>query len=144
MPRHDPNDDSPHQAESESRVRLDKWLWAARFFKTRALAVEAIEGGKVQVGGERVKRAKLVQTGDDVRVRLGPYEHHVVVRGVSERRGPASVAAQLYEETAASKAGREAMAAHLKASASAFSYGQGKPSKKDRRAIDRFRDRGRG
>ena len=125
------------------QVRLDKWLWAARFFKTRAQAAEAIEGGKVQVAGERVKRAKLVQAGDELRVRLGPYEHVVLVRAVSERRGPAPVAAQLYEETAESKAAREAMAAQLKAESPLFSYGQGKPSKKDRRAIDRFR-RGRG
>jgi ribosome-associated heat shock protein Hsp15 len=135
--------DSTEESEGGGRVRLDKWLWAARFFKTRSQAAEAIEGGKVQVGGERAKRAKLVQAGDEVSVRLGPYEHHVVVRGVSERRGPASVAAELYEETPASRAAREAMAAQLKATAPAFGYGQGKPSKKDRRALDRFR-RGRG
>jgi ribosome-associated heat shock protein Hsp15 len=126
-------------AEGPGRVRLDKWLWAARFFKTRSQAAEAIEGGKVQVGGERAKRAKLVQAGDELRIRLGPYEHHVVVRAVSERRGPATVAAELYEETAASRAAREAVAAQLKASGPLFGYGQGKPSKKDRRAIDRLR-----
>src|SRR5215218_1431268 len=96
--------DELDQTEGAGRVRLDKWLWAARFFKTRSQAAEAIEGGKVQVAGERVKRAKLVQAGDELRIRLGPYEHVVLVRGVSERRGPASVAAQLYEETAESKA----------------------------------------
>jgi len=132
------------ETEGPGRVRLDKWLWAARFFKTRSLAVEAIEGGKVQVGGERVKRAKLLQVGDEVRVRLGPYEHHVVVRGLSERRGSAAIAAELYEETAASRAAREALSAQLKATASAFSFGQGKPTKKERRDIERFRDDRRG
>ena len=73
----------------DSKVRLDKWLWAARFYKTRSLAAEAIAGGKVQVNGERVKRAKPLQVGDEVRIRLGPYEHQIVVRELSERRGPA-------------------------------------------------------
>jgi ribosome-associated heat shock protein Hsp15 len=77
----------------DERVRLDKWLWAARFFKTRALAAEAVAGGKVQVNGDRAKRARPVQTGDEVRVRHGPYDHVVVVRALSARRGPASAAA---------------------------------------------------
>src|SRR5437764_14974830 len=81
------------------KVRLDKWLWAARFFKTRALAATAIETGKVEVNGERAKRAKLLQVGDSLRIRLGPYYHVVTVRGLSEHRGPASIAATLYEET---------------------------------------------
>ncbi len=87
----------------EGRIRLDKWLWAARFFKTRALAAEAVEGGKVQVNGDRPKRARPVQVGDEVRVRLGPYEHTVSVRALSGRRGPASEAAGLYEETVESR-----------------------------------------
>jgi ribosome-associated heat shock protein Hsp15 len=73
----------------DARVRLDKWLWAARFFKTRALASEAIGGGKVQVNGDRAKRARPLQVGDEVRVRLGPYEHLVVVKALSAHRGPA-------------------------------------------------------
>jgi ribosome-associated heat shock protein Hsp15 len=128
------------ESEGGGKVRLDKWLWAARFFKTRSLAVEAIEGGKVHVGGERVKRAKLLQVGDEVRVRLGPYEHQVVVRALAERRGSAAMAAELYEETSASREQRAAMAAQMKATAAAFAYGQGKPSKKERRDIERFRD----
>jgi ribosome-associated heat shock protein Hsp15 len=132
------------ELETPGRVRLDKWLWAARFFKTRSLAVEAIEGGKVQVGGERVKRAKLVQAGDELRIRMGPYEHEVVVRDVSDRRGPASVAATLYEETEASRVARERLALQLKVTAASFAYGEGKPSKKDRREIERFRDKRRG
>ena len=74
----------------DSRIRLDKWLWAARFYKTRSLAAEAIAGGKVQVNGDRVKRAKPLQVGDEVRIRLGPYEHQIVVRELSDRRGPAT------------------------------------------------------
>ena len=88
------------------KVRIDKWLWAARFYKTRGLASEAIAGGKVQVNGDRAKRARPVQPGDELRIRQGPYEHHVVVRALSARRGPASMAAQLYEETSASRAAR--------------------------------------
>ena len=68
-------------ASDAGKIRLDKWLWAARFYKTRTLAAEAIAGGKVQVNGDRVKRAKPMQVGDDVRIRLGPYEHQIVVRG---------------------------------------------------------------
>src|SRR5688500_8734244 len=78
------------ERETDDRVRLDKWLWAARFFKTRALAAEAIDGGKVDVNDARVKRAKLVQVGDEVRVRQTPFEHVVKVRDGSERRGRAS------------------------------------------------------
>ena len=123
-------------------MRLDKWLWAARFFKTRALAAAAIEGGKVEVNGEGVKRARLLQAGDLVRIRLGPYEHHVTVKGLSERRGPAAVAAELYEETATSRAARERLAWQLK-HAPALSYDQerGRPTKRDRREIDRLRGR---
>jgi ribosome-associated heat shock protein Hsp15 len=125
-------------SDSPDRVRLDKWLWAARFYKTRALAVEAIDGGKVQVNGDRVKRAKLLHLGDEVRVRQGPYEHVVEVRGLSERRGPASVAATLYEERPESRVRREELAERLKAAA-AFQVEKGRPTKRDRRQIDRFR-----
>jgi ribosome-associated heat shock protein Hsp15 len=123
------------------RVRIDKWLWAARFFKTRSLAADAIGGGKVEVNGERVKPAKLIQAGDEVRIRLGPYEHIVVVRGLSERRGPATVAATLYEETAASVATRAKHAEQLRMAPAAFVYEEkGRPTKRDRREIERFRD----
>ena len=123
----------------DTRIRLDKWLWAARFYKTRSLAAEAIAGGKVQVNGERVKRAKSLQPGDEVRIRLGPYEHQVLVRELSERRGPASDAARLYEETPASRAAREAMALQLKSLHAAFVPERGRPTKKDRRDIRRFK-----
>jgi ribosome-associated heat shock protein Hsp15 len=123
------------------RVRLDKWLWAARFFKTRAIAATAIETGKVEVNGERAKRAKQLQVGDSLRIRLGPYHHIVLVRALSEIRGPASVAATLYEETAESWKGREAMQAQVKAAQSAASYERGRPTKKDRREIEKLRRR---
>ena len=129
------------EREDDGRVRLDKWLWAARFYKTRALASEAVAGGKVQVNGDRAKRARPVQPGDEVRIRQGPYEHHVVVRALSARRGPASVAAELYEETPASRAAREAMALQLKSLHAAFVPDKGRPTKKDRRVLGRLKGR---
>jgi ribosome-associated heat shock protein Hsp15 len=123
------------------KVRLDKWLWAARFFKTRALAAEAIDGGKVSVNDERPKRAKLIQAGDQVSVRIGPYQHIVHVRDVSGRRGSAAIAQTLYEETPASIAARAAAAEQYRNAAMTFAFQEGKPSKKERRAIDRVRDR---
>jgi ribosome-associated heat shock protein Hsp15 len=140
MPRtHDQRDEQQDDDDPPGRMRLDKWLWAARFFKTRAIAVEAIDGGRVSVNGERAKRSKLVQEGMEVRVRIGPYETIVEVRDISARRGPASEAQLLYEETAESKAGREKMAAHMKS----FDGGweKGKPTKRDRRDLDRFKGR---
>lgn len=123
------------------RVRLDKWLWAARFFKTRALAAEAVEGGKVQVNGDRPKRARGLQLGDEIRIRLGPYEHIVTVRGLSDRRGPASQAAGLYEETEPSRSAREALSIQLKSLHSLFGPEKGRPTKKDRREIERLKGR---
>ena len=126
--------------EHDDRVRLDKWLWAARFFKTRALAADAIDGGKVDVNGAKVKRAKMVHLGDEVSIRQSPFEHVVIVRGVSERRGPASVAATLYEETAESKTKREKLATQIR-SMPADDWDTGRPTKRDRREIERFRRR---
>lgn len=124
-------------------VRLDKWLWAARFFKTRPLAVEAIDGGKVRVNGDRVKRAKLVKPGDRLEIQLGPYGYTVMVRALSERRGPAEVAAKLYEETAESIAGRERVAFNLKAAHRLFVPDtQERPTKRDRRRLEAFRKKG--
>jgi ribosome-associated heat shock protein Hsp15 len=132
-----PHTDSP----PPGRVRIDKWLWAARFFKTRSLAAEAIAAGKVEVNGERVKPAKPIGLGDSVSVRLGPYLHVAFVRGLSERRGPAAVAATLYEETAESIAARAKLAEQLRMAPAAFVYEEkGRPTKRDRREIDRFRD----
>jgi ribosome-associated heat shock protein Hsp15 len=128
-----------NDATDSEKFRLDKWLWAARFYKTRALAADAIAGGKVEVNGEKVKRAKPLKVGDQVRLRLGPYEHHLVVRALSARRGPASEAQGLYEETAESRAARELLSDRLKSAPPAFFYEKGRPTKKDRRDIVRHR-----
>jgi len=121
------------------KVRLDKWLWAARFFRTRALAATAIETGKVELNGERAKRAKQLQIGDSLRIRLGPYQHLVRVRAVSEQRGPAPIAAKLYEETEEGRKAREAMQLQMKVSRSVPGYDRGRPTKKDRRDLERVR-----
>ena len=130
--------------ENGDRVRIDKWLWAARFFKTRSLATDAVDGGKIEINGERAKPSKAVKVGDEVRLRLGPYEHVLTVRALGERRGPASVAQGLYEETEASRAARERLAAQLKLAPAAFVYEEkGRPTKKDRRDLADFIDRKR-
>ncbi|MEY4609588.1 MAG: heat shock protein 15 [Gemmatimonadota bacterium] len=122
-------------------VRLDKWLWAARFFKTRSLATEAVDGGKTQVNGERVKPAKPVKVGDEIRIRIGPYEYIVTVTGTAERRGPAALAATLYEETEASRTTRERLHWQLTTAAPALDPEKGRPTKRDRRDLERFRKR---
>ncbi|HEX6573808.1 MAG TPA: S4 domain-containing protein [Gemmatimonadaceae bacterium] len=136
MTTHD-DESGPHSG----RVRLDKWLWAARFYKTRGLSADAIDGGKIEVNGERAKRARLVQAGDRIRIRSGPYEHVIVVKGVSERRGSAPIAQALYEEDAESKKAREAMAAHMRAMSAGTWQDSGRPTKKDRRDIGRLKRR---
>jgi ribosome-associated heat shock protein Hsp15 len=120
-------------------VRLDRWLWAARFFKTRALAAEAIGGGKVQVNGAKAKRAKDIHPGDVVRIRLGPYEHLLTVRALSVHRGPAATAAALFEEDPAGKAQRLKLAEQHRLARQAFTHGEGKPSKKERRDLIRLK-----
>jgi ribosome-associated heat shock protein Hsp15 len=122
-------------------VRVDKWLWAARFFKTRSIAADAIDGGKVHVKGERAKRSRELRIGDTVVIRVGPYEHEVVVRALGDRRGPATVARGLYEETAASVAAREKLRSQLTLLPAAFIPGKERPTKRDRRAIRKFRGR---
>src|SRR3954470_10946704 len=112
-------------SEDGQKVRLDKWLWAARFYKTRSIAADAVETGKVEVNGERAKRAKQLQVGDSVRVRLGPYQHLITVLVLSERRGPGSVAKTLYEENAESRKAREALQLQMKAAQSASGYTPG-------------------
>jgi ribosome-associated heat shock protein Hsp15 len=131
-------------SEDSDRVRVDKWLWAARFFKTRSLATEAVAGGKVEINGERAKPAKPLKPGDEVRLRLGPYEHVLIVRALGERRGSASVALTLYEETDASRVAREKLASQLKMAPAAFVFeDKGRPTKKDRRDLSDFIDRKR-
>ncbi|HEY6807834.1 MAG TPA: S4 domain-containing protein [Gemmatimonadales bacterium] len=121
-------------------VRLDRWLWAARFFKTRALAAAAIDGGKVQVNGDSPKRAKPVRVGDHLKIRIGPYEHRVTVAALTPRRGPAREAALLYDEDPEGKRLRERLAEQLRIAPAITYEGKGRPTKKDRRTIDRWRD----
>jgi ribosome-associated heat shock protein Hsp15 len=122
------------------KIRLDKWLWAARFYKTRSLAATAIAAGKVEVNGERAKRGRPLREGDSVTVRHPPFESHVLVRALSDHRGRAVDAARLFVETPASIAAREAMAAQLRALPRP-AFNQGRPTKKDRRTLDRWRGR---
>jgi ribosome-associated heat shock protein Hsp15 len=128
--------------EPPRRVRLDKWLWAARFFKTRSLAAQAVDGGKIDVNGERAKRARLVQAGDTVVIRRPPFEQTVVIGGVSELRGPAREAAALYAETAESREARERLSYQLKNAPTLTFEGGGRPTKRDRRRIERLKHGG--
>jgi len=128
-------------APTLDRVRLDTWLWAARFFKTRSLAAEAIDGGRVDVNEASAKRSKAVRMGDRIALRIGPYHHHLTVTGLAERRGSATVAATLYQESVDSKAARQALAERLKMQNPIFYEGAGRPTKKQRRAIDRWKGR---
>lgn len=128
----------PDPADGEP-ARLDRWLWAARFFKTRALAAAAIAGGRIQVNGAKVKRARPLRVGDVVRVRLGPYEHLLTVRALSVHRGPAAVAAALYEEDPAGRQRRLHLAEQHRLAQQSFARGEGKPSKKERRDLIRLK-----
>jgi ribosome-associated heat shock protein Hsp15 len=121
-------------------MRIDRWLWAARFFKTRSLATDAVAGGHARLNGERVKPAKDVRAGDVVDVRVGETRFTVVVQGLAERRGPARVAATLYEETAESVEARAAAAAERRLSrAPGAGPGGPRPTKLDRRRIEALR-----
>ena len=117
-------------------MRLDKWLWAARFYKTRSLAAEAIGAGHVSVNGERAKAAKALREGDALEIRRAPHVQSIVVKALSERRGPAVEAQKLYEETEESRARRVQLAAELKAFAPPRF--PGRPTKKDRRDYERW------
>jgi len=126
--------------ESESgKVRLDKWLWAARFFKTRGAATDAVLGGKAHVNGVRVKPSKDVRPGDRLEVTIGDARRELVVRGVAEKRGPASVAATLYEETPESIARREQHAAARRLARPLGADLGARPTKRDRRRLDALR-----
>ena len=122
------------------RVRLDRWLWAARFFKTRALSAAAVAGGKVQVNGTRAKPAKQLQTGDALRIRVGPYEWLVTVRALSERRGPPAAAQVLYEESVEGRAARARLAEQHKMAPAPTYQGKGRPTKKERRDMERLEE----
>jgi ribosome-associated heat shock protein Hsp15 len=120
------------------RLRLDKWLWAARFFKTRSLAAQAIEGGRVRLNGERPKPAKDVKPGDEVVVHVGELEWVVDVRALAARRGPAAEARKLYEERADSRVKREAIVEVRKREPDPGFGLRGRPTKRDRRMLKRL------
>ena len=124
---------------TDDAVRLDKWLWAARIFKTRASASQAIGAGQVEVNGAKAKRAKILHLGDQVRIRKSPFEFRLTVRGLSERRGRAAQAALLYEEDPAGKAERERLAQQLRIAPTPSYEGKGRPTKRDRREMERLR-----
>lgn len=122
-------------------LRIDKWLWAARFYKTRSLAAEEIGKGRVQINGQDTKASREVKPGDRVRLRQGPVLREVMVLGISAQRGPAPVAQQLYEETTESVTAREAAAQQRRLAAEpASSIEQGRPTKRSRRQIDKAWD----
>lgn len=122
-------------------VRVDKWLWAARFFKTRPIAADAVVGGKVHVNGAAVKPAKAIRIEDELTVRIGPDEYRIRVTGLSDRRGPASDAVLLYEEDADSRARRERATEQRRLTAVAGPLIGARPTKKDRRDLNRLRSR---
>lgn len=121
-------------------VRLDKWLWAARFFKSRSAATTAVAGGKAAVNGEGAKPAHTVRPGDTVGLRLGPVRWELEVTGIAERRGTTAQAAALYRETPASLAARSALAEQLRLAPS-LEFSEGRPSKKERRTWQKLRGR---
>jgi ribosome-associated heat shock protein Hsp15 len=121
-------------------MRLDKWLWAARFFKTRGLAQAAVAGGKVKLDGERAKPAKDIAPGSRVAIRIGELEWDVTVKAVTGQRGPAEKARQLYEEDDASRGRRLAQAADRRAQAKVWGERKGRPTKRERRQLERWRE----
>ena len=121
-------------------MRLDKWLWAARFFKTRSLAQNAVAGGRVKLNGDRIKPAHAVRPGDALAVRIDEFEWQVTVRGLAERRGPAAQAKQLYEESAAGLAERRRLMDLRRWGAEPASRLKGRPTKRNRRLLEKFAD----
>lgn len=121
-------------------VRLDVWLWAARFFKTRALAKQAIEGGKVEVQGQGAKPSRLLKTGEQLSLRRGEDQFDIQVLGLSERRGPASAAQALYAESEASRERRLRLAAERRAANAGYRAPASKPDKRARRLIQALGD----
>ncbi len=128
--------------EDNEEIRLDKWLWAARFCKTRSLAAEAISGGKIDINGERAKPSRIVRLGDRLNIRRGLYEWTIIVKDVSRRRGAAPQAHLLYEESEDSRRKREAVAAQMRFERGVEFDTPGRPSKRDRREIAKFTKRG--
>jgi ribosome-associated heat shock protein Hsp15 len=121
-------------------VRVDKWLWAARFFKTRTAAQQAVEGGKVKVSGERIKPAKEVRVGDELLIQIGAYSWTVSVAQLSDKRGSATIARNLYTEDETSRVKREEQTALRKFAAEPAQERHGRPTKRERRQLERWRD----
>jgi ribosome-associated heat shock protein Hsp15 len=137
----------PFEPPAAARLRIDKWLWAARFFKTRGLAQEAVEGGRVRIVspssnqndiGERIKPSREVRLGDLLHIQIGDLVWRVSVRGLSDHRGPAPIARELYEESPESIAARQTQIEARRAQMEPGSSIRGRPTKKDRRLIHRF------
>ena len=125
--------------EVVEKLRIDKWLWAARFFKTRSIAVDAIENGRILAAGARVKPARPIAVGDRLEIRIGQVVFEVEVLALSDKRGPASVARLLYRESDESRE-RRAQFAERQRLQPEFSAIRGRPTKRDRRAIEKFRN----
>lgn len=136
MPQKTKQNSSPE----EQKIRLDKWLWAARFYKTRSLATEAIKGGKVHLNGQRVKPSHTIEIGHNVRIKKESIEQTIIVLKLSDKRGPATVAQSLYEETPESIELREKRSQERKAMFAGLpQHATRRPNKKDRRKIIRFK-----
>ena len=129
-----------NQDKAETKVRIDKWLWAARFFKTRTLAKEAVEGGKVEYNGQRCKPGKTVDLGAELTIRQGWIDTVVIVRGLSDRRQNASIAQTMYEETEESRVQREEKLEQRRAERESQPIPFRRPNKRDRRLIHRFKE----
>lgn len=124
---------------TDSRIRIDKWLWAARFFKTRSLAAQAVESGRVRLNGERTKPARDLKPGDELLIRIAELEWLIEVRGLSARRGPASEAQKLYAEHETSRQRRLDAVATRKLASVPARHEKGRPTKRDRRQLRRIK-----
>ena len=122
-------------------MRLDKWLWAARFYKTRSLAQQAVAAGRVKLNGERIKAAHAVKPGDGLVIRIAEFDWSIVVRGLSEQRGPAPEAQRLYEESEASRAERQKRADQRRWGTEPSLQLKGRPTKRNRRLLEKFSSR---
>lgn len=125
----------------DSSVRLDKWLWAARFFKTRSVAREAVSGGKVHLNGNRAKPGRSVNIGDELRIQRGEEEYTVSIAELSIRRGPATVARTLYQESEENRINREKLAEERKLRHQHNATREGRPDKRQRRRLVRFKNK---
>ncbi len=126
-------------SNDSERVRIDKWLWAARFFRTRSAAAQAVDAGKVKLGDERIKPARPLRIGDRLSIRIGDFEWVVTVRALSDRRGPPTAARELYEEDEQSRSRRIAAVGRLRAGFDPEPAHGGRPEKKQRRELRRVR-----